>query len=114
MSVDRVDKSGWVRRLWGYMLRQRADMTVAVLAAVLGSVCQTVVPLVERQIVDGVILHHRSALWPWIVLLLVLSLAAFGFAYLRRYRGGRVALAVQYDLRNDMHDHLQTMDFANL
>ena len=40
--------------------------------------------------------------------------AGFGFAYLRRYRGGRVALAVQYDLRNAMHDHLQALDFDNL
>ena len=48
------------------------------------------------------------------MVLLVLAAATFGFAYLRRYLGGRVALTVQYDLRNDMHDHLQTMDFANL
>jgi ATP-binding cassette subfamily B protein len=83
-------------------------------AAILGSACQTVVPLVERQIVDNVILHHRSPLWPWLVALVALAAAAFGFAYVRRYRGGRVALAVQYDLRNAMHDHLQEMDFANL
>ena len=30
----------------------------------------------------------------------------FALAYLRRYRGGQVAFAVQYDLRNRMHDHL--------
>ena len=36
--------------------------------------------------------------------------AVFGFAYLRRYRGGRSALGVQYDLRNAMHDHLLTLD----
>ena len=28
-------------------------------------------------------------------------------AYFRRYRGGRVALDVQYDLRNAMQEHLQ-------
>ena len=82
---------------------------------VLGSVCQTVVPLVERQIVDGVILDHTSPLWPWLV------------AARRAGRGARSASptsaataaagwrsAVQYDLRNDMHDHLQAMDFDNL
>jgi ATP-binding cassette, subfamily B, bacterial len=105
---------GWVRRLWGYMMRHRRDMTLALIAAVLGSVCQTIVPLIERQIVDGVIVKHSSSLWPWLVFLLGLAAATFAFAYLRRYRGGRVAIEVQYDLRNAMHDHLQVMDFDNL
>src|ERR1019366_8625124 len=60
------------------------------------------------------ILRHTSPLWPWLAVLLVLAMASFGFAYLRRYRGGRVALGVQLDLRNAMHDHLQLMDFDNL
>jgi ATP-binding cassette subfamily B protein len=105
---------GWVRRLWGYLLRQRRDVTLSLIAAVAGSAFLTIVPLVERQIVDGVILKHTSALWPWLTLLIALAAAAFGCAYIRRYRGGRVALAVQYDLRNDMHDHLQSLDFDNL
>ena len=105
---------GWVRRLAGYMILHRRDITLAVAAAILGSVCQTVVPLVERQIVDGVIISRTSSLWPWLVLLIALALASFGFLYIRRYRGGRVALGVQYDLRNAMHAHLQVLDFDNL
>jgi ATP-binding cassette, subfamily B, bacterial len=105
---------GWVRRLGRYVLRHRRDVVIAMGAAVLGSICQTVVPLIERQIIDNVILVHNSPLWPWLSLLIVLAGAGFVFAYIRRYRGGRVALAVQYDLRNDMHDHLQSMDFDNL
>src|SRR5205085_3152670 len=49
-----------------------------------------------------------------LVVLVASAAASFGFAYIRRYRGGRVALAVQNDLRNAMHDHLQTLDFQNL
>src|SRR5580698_635709 len=96
------------------MLRHRRDVVLSVGAAVLGSVCQTAVPLVARQIVDGVILTRTSELWPWLLLLIALAAASFAFAYVRRYRGGRVALEVQYDLRNDMHDHLQALDFDNL
>ncbi|HWU59925.1 MAG TPA: ABC transporter ATP-binding protein, partial [Microbacteriaceae bacterium] len=105
---------GWLRRLWRYMLRHRRSLIIALSAAVLGSACQTLTPLVARQIVDGVILSKSSPLWPWLLLLVGLAAAAFGFAYLRRYRGGRVALEVQTDLRNDMHDHLQSMDLTNL
>ncbi|MGA8417316.1 MAG: ABC transporter ATP-binding protein [Candidatus Dormiibacterota bacterium] len=96
------------------MLRHRRDVVLSVGAAVLGSVCQTAVPLVARQIVDGVILTRTSALWPWLLLLVALAAASLVFAYVRRYRGGRVALEVQFDLRNDMHDHLQALDFDNL
>jgi ATP-binding cassette subfamily B protein len=96
------------------MLRHRRDVVLSVGAAVLGSICQTAVPLVARQIVDGVILTRTSALWPWLLVLVGLAAFSFGFAYIRRYRGGRVALEVQYDLRNDMHDHLQALDFDNL
>ena len=107
-------KPGWVRRLWGYMLLHRRDLVLALIAAGLSSVCQTIVPLIERQIVDTVIVAHTSSLWPWLVFLVVLSLASFGFLYIRRYRGGRMALGVQFDLRNAMHEHLQVLDFDNL
>ena len=99
---------------WSLAAAHRRDMQISLAAAVAGSLCQVVVPLIERQIVDGVIVRHTSALWPWLVALVALATATFGFSYVRRYRGGRLALAVQYDLRNAMHDHLQTMDFGNL
>jgi ATP-binding cassette, subfamily B, bacterial len=107
-------KPGWIRRLWAYLLRHRRDLVLALSAAILGSTCQVLVPLVERHVIDEVVSGSHATLWGWLILLLVLAAAAFGFAFTRRYLGGRVALAVQYDLRNEMHDHLQTMDFANL
>ena len=45
---------------------------------------------------------------------MVVAAGAFLAAHLRRYRGGKVALEVQYDLRNEMQAHLQQMDFAAL
>jgi ATP-binding cassette subfamily B protein len=96
------------------MLHHRRDVFLSLGAAILGSACQTAVPLIARQIVDNVILRHRSPLWPWLVLLVALAVAIFAFSYIRRYRGGRVALCVQYEMRNAMHDHLQAMDLATL
>jgi ATP-binding cassette, subfamily B, bacterial len=105
---------GWVRRLWSYMLQHKRNVILSMSAAILGSVCQTIIPLVAREIVDDVIITHRSALWPWLVFLGALAALSFWAAHVRRYRGGQVALEVQYDLRNEMHDHLQVMDFDNL
>ncbi|MBX6389236.1 MAG: ABC transporter ATP-binding protein [Frankia sp.] len=106
--------TGWVRRLWGCLLRHRRDVVFAVGAAAIGSLAQALVPLVARQIIDKVVIVRSSPLWPWLLLLLAAALANFGFAYVRRYHGGRVAQAVQYDLRNAIHDHLLTLDLASL
>jgi ATP-binding cassette subfamily B protein len=82
-------------------------------AAVVGSACQAAAPLVARQILDNVILHHRSSMAPWLGALIGIGLITFGAAHLRRYQGGRVALDVQYDLRNAMYDRLMELDFAS-
>ncbi|TWE10100.1 ABC transporter ATP-binding protein [Rudaeicoccus suwonensis] len=108
------DERGWVRRLSGYLLRHKRQVVVAVVGAVVGSACQSVVPLIARQIVDNVIVRHNTPLWPWLTALVVIALLGFWMAYLRRYYGGQLGLRVQYDLRNDMHDHLQTMDQQTL
>ena len=44
------------------------------------------------------------------MLLFAAAALTFVLAYVRRYRGGQVALDVQLDLRNEMHDHLQRLD----
>jgi len=109
-----ASSQGWLRRLIGYVMRRRRDVLVAFAAAVLGAACQAGAPLLERQIVDGVIVEGNESLLPWLIALVVVAAGAFLAAHLRRYRGGKVALGVQYDLRNEMQAHLQRMDFTNL
>jgi ATP-binding cassette, subfamily B, bacterial len=108
------EQQGWLRRLIGYVLRHRTDVAISFGAAVLGAACQAGAPLLERQIVDGVIVERTEPLLPWLIALVVVAAGAFLGAHLRRYRGGKVALEVQYDLRNEMQAHLQKMDFAAL
>ncbi len=109
-----MSEQGWLRRLIGYVLRHRRDVAISFGAAVLGAACQAGAPLLERQIVDGVIVERSESLWPWLIALVLVAGGAFLAAHLRRYRGGKVALEVQYDLRNEMQAHLQRMDFAAL
>jgi ATP-binding cassette subfamily B protein len=96
------------------VLVHKSDLFVACAGAIVGSAAQVVVPLIERQIVDKVILARTAPLVPWLGVLLGLGVVTFVSTYFRRYRGGRVALKVQYDLRNAMQQHLQNLDFANL
>jgi ATP-binding cassette subfamily B protein len=113
-AVEETAPDGWIRRLWGYVARHRRALTLSLIGAVVGGISQAIVPLAERQIVDGVIVAHSSPLWPWLLVMALTSVVGLGMSYLRRYNGGRVALQVQYDLRNAMHDHLQGMDAETL
>src|SRR5439155_9152902 len=50
---------------------------------------------------------------PWLTLLVVAGVVGFVAAYIRRFVGGRVALDVQFDLRNAVYERLQRLDFAS-
>jgi ATP-binding cassette subfamily B protein len=106
--------AGWIRRLTAQVWRHRTNVLISFAAAVFGSLGQAAVPLIARTIVDDVIGNDGAPLWPWLLLLVVIAVLVFAFAYLRRYRGGLVGISVQYDLRNQMHDHLLTLDELSL
>jgi ATP-binding cassette, subfamily B, bacterial len=75
-------------------------------------VATAAIPLVQRQIIDNVIVTHRQSIWPLAALLLVAAAVSFVGIYLRRYHGGRLSLDVQHDLRTDLFDSLSRLDGA--
>src|SRR5690349_3041258 len=77
-----------------------------------GQLIQSLVPLVQKVIVDDVITTHSRPLAPWLTLMIVMGVAVFILAYFRRFRGGRIALDVQHDLRTAIFRQLQRLDFA--
>ncbi len=70
------------------------------------------IPLVQRQIIDNVIVTRRESIWPLAGLLVIAAAVNFGGIYLRRYRGGRLSLDVQHDLRTELFDSLSRLDGA--
>jgi ATP-binding cassette subfamily B protein len=70
------------------------------------------IPLVQRQIIDNVIVTHRQSIWPLAGLLVIAAAVNFCGIYLRRYRGGRLSLDVQHDLRTELFDSLSRLDGA--
>ena len=101
-----------MRRLWPYLRAHQRDVVLGFGAAIAGLTVTALTPLVQKVVVDDVVLGRRRPLAPWLTLLVVAGLVRFGAAHVRRYVGGRVALAVQYDLRNDIFARLQRLDFA--
>jgi ATP-binding cassette, subfamily B, bacterial len=103
-------RGGWVRRLVPFVVEQRRSLLRTLVAGLAGAAVSTVVPIVERHIVDDVILARRSSLAPWLALLFVLGVAAFAAARVRRFNASRVMLEVSYGLRGAIHAVLQRLD----
>jgi ATP-binding cassette subfamily B protein len=101
---------GWLRRLLPYLLAHKAYVGVALGGALVSMAATAATPLVMRALVDGVKRSHPIA--PWVTAMVGLGLVRFAMAYVRRYFGGRVALDIEYDLRNAIFGHVQRLDFA--
>src|SRR3954451_13545758 len=114
MPASQEPTPGWIRRLGAQVWKHKRDVQISLTAAVLGSAGQAMVPLIARTIVDDVIGDPTKPLRPWLLLMVLIALAVFGLAYLRRFHNGRSSLGVQYDLRNQLHDHLLTLDQRTL
>jgi ATP-binding cassette, subfamily B, bacterial len=108
----RARQSGWLRRLARYCWRYRRNVVIGLSGALVATVATASIPLVQRRIIDDVIVTHRESVWPLAALLLIAAAVNFGGIYLRRYHGGRVSLDVQHDLRTELFDSLSRLDGA--
>jgi ATP-binding cassette subfamily B protein len=103
---------GWIRRLVGYMAPHKKNAYIAFGVAIGGQLIQSLLPVVQKVVIDDVITKHDKPLAPWLTLMIAMGVLTFVFAYNRRFRGGRIALDVQHDLRTAIFRQLQRLDFA--
>jgi ATP-binding cassette subfamily B protein len=101
---------GWIARLIGYCLRYPRNVTLAVCGTLVVSAVGIAIPLVQRAIVDNLTSSSRAAIWPLGVALIGAAVANFAGVYVRRYRGGRLSLDVQHDLRTELMGSLSRLD----
>lgn len=113
MSQGAGKQAGWIRRLLTWIAPHKRDAVAAFSVAIAGTAIAAFAPLVQKVIVDDVLTDPKRPLWPWLLLLVVFGIARFGLAYVRRFRGGRIALDVQHDLRTAIFRQLQRLDFAS-
>ena len=103
---------GWLRRLATYCWRFRRQVILALSGALIASAATAAIPLVQRRIIDDVIVTHKQSIWPLAALLLIAAAVNFAGIYLRRYRGGQLSLDVQHALRTDLFGALSRLDGA--
>ena len=117
-STDTTEKGGakspagdrWIRRLAGYCWRFKGRLAIAFGAGIAGQSLMATLPLIQRQIIDKVILTQAAPLLPWAVLLVVAAAGVFGLTYLRRFYGGRLSVDVQHEMRTDVFASLSQLD----
>jgi ATP-binding cassette subfamily B protein len=80
--------------------------------ALLATVMTAIIPLIQRNIVDHVIVTHTRSIWPLASALLAAAAVNFGAVFMRRYSGGKLSLDVQHDLRTEMLGALSRLDGA--
>ncbi|WP_329132180.1 ABC transporter ATP-binding protein/permease [Streptomyces sp. NBC_01476] len=103
-------EQGWLRRLTAYCWRYKREVLLALGASLGGMGVTALVPLVPKLIIDDVIVKHDKPLAPWAFALVGAAIAVYLLTYVRRYYGGRLALDVQHDMRNDMFRSLMRLD----
>src|SRR5918994_1715667 len=102
-------KTFW--RLLGFLRPYRRGVTLSFVLAAAAMGVSVLVPYLVGRTVDD-IGKEGANLWP-----LALAVAGAGvlrlvFSVARRVVAGRVSLGVEYDLRNRMYQHLQSLELA--
>ncbi len=113
MSNDgsqRSNEDRWIRRLAGYCWRFKRDVIIALSGALLYAAATLCIPLLQRAVIDNVIVRHTESVWPLAIGLLIAAVANFFGVYLRRYRGGKMALEVQHSMRTELFESLSNLD----
>jgi ATP-binding cassette, subfamily B, bacterial len=103
---------GWIRRLFAACWRHRRLVVLSVLCSVVGVGFQAAGPLLVKFVVDDAVAGSTARLGWLVAALLVMELSTFVTAFVRRYLGGRLALDVQHDLRQQVFAAVQRLDGA--
>ena len=111
-EVQQSNEARWIRRLAVYCWRFKRDVIISLGGSLLYTVTALLIPLLQRSIIDNVIVTRRDSVWPLAITLAAAAIAGFIGVYLRRYRGGKMALDVQHTMRTELFESLSGLDGA--
>jgi ATP-binding cassette subfamily B multidrug efflux pump len=102
-----------LRRLLPYYTPYRGAMIVGLVCVVLSSAVGTVVPWLLRGALDAIgALQPRSVVWRYAAGMIGVALVAGALRYTMRELLNGISRKIEYDLRNDLFRHLETLDAA--
>jgi ABC-type multidrug transport system fused ATPase/permease subunit len=98
-------------RLLGFLRPYRNGVIVSFVLAGAAMAMGVLIPFLVGQTVDD-IRHGGADLWPLALAVAGAGLLRLAFSVARRLVAGRVSLGVEFDLRNRMYEHLQSLELA--
>ena len=102
---------GTFRRLLTFLRPYRSGVIWSFVLAALAMVTGVVIPYLVGEVVDDVRQGHDN-LWPLCLAILAAGGLRLVFSVFRRLVAGRVSLGVEFDLRNLIYGHLQSLELA--
>jgi ATP-binding cassette, subfamily B, bacterial len=102
----------WVRRMAGYCWRHPRAVLISLGGTLLATFAMLAIPLLQRDVIDNVIVTRRDSVVPLVIGLLIAAAVSFAGVFMRRFWGGRIALDVQHEMRTELFDSLSRLDGA--
>src|SRR5215207_5268377 len=100
------------RRLLGFLKPYRAGAVWSLGLAALAMVATVAIPWLTGRAIDGLEAGDKGDLRRYAGLVALAALLRVGLSVARRLVAGRVSLAIEFDLRNLMYRHLQSLEPA--
>jgi len=100
-------------RLKAYLLKHKRDLILGVIFAGGTNFFALLIPYVLRYVIDGLkILINKETLLLYALLIVSISVIGGFFRYLMTRRLIGVAFQIEYELRNDLFNHLQKLSLS--
>lgn len=100
------------RRLLGFLRPHRRELWGSLVFAWLAMGMTVLIPLLIGMAVDAIESGDEEALLPLVGLILVAAVLRLGLTMVRRIVAGKVSLAVEFDLRQKLYNHLQRLELG--
>src|ERR671936_3193816 len=99
-------------RMLGFLRPFRGGVVASLLLSCTAIVGTVAIPLLIGETVDAIKSGERSHVLPFAAAIVGAGLLRLALSVPRRLIAGRVSLAVEYDLRNRLYAHLQSLELG--
>jgi ABC-type multidrug transport system fused ATPase/permease subunit len=100
------------KRLLGFLGPYRRGVVWSFALAAVAMVASVAIPWFVGQGINAIRAHDSARLRTYVIAIAVAAIVSFGLTAARRLVAGKVSLGVEYDLRNHVYQHLQTLELG--